>query len=61
MRRQHISTLSESIAALLRRLQRLTGAGAALPARRSARRPLTVIGCLPAAKRIQAANDPDAR
>ena len=58
--RRHRPSLPASLAALLRRLLRPALAGGAKATRRAPHRALTVIGRLPAAKRLRAANDPEA-
>jgi hypothetical protein len=60
MRRPRPSSLSEAIAALLRRLLRSGAAARPGVARRASRGNLTVVGRFPAAGRVRAANDPDA-
>jgi hypothetical protein len=60
MRRHPPTSLPASIAALLRRMLRPVVSRGAKAGRRASRAPLTVIGRLPAAKRLPAANDPDA-
>jgi hypothetical protein len=60
MPRHRPPCLPASIAALLRRVLRATVPDGAAPSRDAGRRPVTVIGQLPGAKRLHAANDPEA-